>query len=608
VDIPSFLRACPPFDELEEDVLARVVRATSIEFFPAAQPILAQGGEPARFLYVVRTGSVEVLDGDQVVDLHQEGEVFGFVSLLTGEPPALGARAAEETICYLIEASTAESILATRTGASFLSRSVRRRELNLLEHAEPRADPWALPAGGLVTRSAVVVDASDSVRAVAERMAGERVSSALVRDGDRWGIVTDRDLRSRVLAQGRRPEAPVAEVATVPVLWRSDTSTVGEVLATMLERGIHHVPLADATGAVVGVLTDTDLMALERRSAFQLRYRIERAKDPEGAAELGRGVSAMVADLVEAGVEALEVAHVTSVTADVLTRRLLALGVERLGPPPAAWAWLALGAEARWELSLCSDQDHALVWAQDGDGPEADAYFARLAGVVTDGLEAAGIVRCPDGVIAADAAWRGPVDRWRARISAWSADPEGAMGPPALVLDHRVVAGTFDVDRTVDREIQAAARRRVWLRALARRAVLARAPRGFLREAVVDARGSHLPALDARAAGIGAITDLARVHAVRAGVRERPTVRRLRGAVAAGRLSEEAGSGLEEAFRLLWRIRSERHAACVRAGIAPDDLIDPRTLGPLVRQALKEAFRLIDRAQALLALELDLRR
>jgi CBS domain-containing protein len=608
VDIPSFLRAHPPFDELDEDALAQVVRATSIEFFPTAQPILAQGGEPARFLYVVRTGSVEVLDGDQVVDLHQEGEVFGFVSLLTDEAPALGARAAEETICYLIEAGVAGAILASRSGASFLSRSVRRRELTLLEHAEPRTDPWALAAGALVARSAVVVDAADSIRAVAERMAGERVSSSLVRFGEAWGIVTDRDLRSRVLAEGRRPDGTVADVATVPVFSLPDTATVGEVLAAMLERGIHHVPLVDAVGSIVGVLTDTDLMALERRSAFQLRYRIERARDPEEAAELGRGLPAMVADLVEAGVEALEVAHVASVTADVLTARLVALGVERLGDPPAAWAWLALGAEARWELSLGSDQDHALVWADDGDDPATDAFFARLAGAVTEGLEAAGIVRCPDGVLAADPAWRGPVHRWRERVAAWSADPEGPMAPPALVLDHRVVAGTFDVDEAFDREIRAAGRRRAWLRALARTAVEPRPPRGLLRDGVVDARGSSVAALDARAAGIGAITGLARVQGLRAGVRERPTVRRLRGAVAAGRLSEEAGSGLEEAFRLLWRIRFERHAVCVRAGIPPDDRIDPRTLGPLVRQALKEAFRLIDRAQGLLALELDLKR
>ena len=37
MDIPSFLRAYPPFDELEADALAQVVRATSVEFFPAAK-------------------------------------------------------------------------------------------------------------------------------------------------------------------------------------------------------------------------------------------------------------------------------------------------------------------------------------------------------------------------------------------------------------------------------------------------------------------------------------------------------------------------------------------------------------------------------------------
>lgn len=108
MDIPGFLRQHPPFADLTDEELAEVVRATRIEFFTPGQVILVQGGEPARFLYVVRTGSVEVLDGDHVVDLHQEGEVFGYVSLLTGEQPALTVRAHEETICYLIEPEVAE--------------------------------------------------------------------------------------------------------------------------------------------------------------------------------------------------------------------------------------------------------------------------------------------------------------------------------------------------------------------------------------------------------------------------------------------------------------------------------------------------------------------
>lgn len=602
MDIPSFLRAHPPFDELDDAALEQVVRATGIEFFPVGQVIMTQGGDPARFLYVVRTGSVEVLDGDQVVDLHQEGEVFGFVSLLTGERPALGTRAAEETICYLIDGEIAERILVSRPGALFLSRSLRRRERKVLEHVEPRADPWGLPAGSLVTRAPIVVTASDSIRSVAERMAADRVSSALVRHDAGLGIVTDRDLRSRVLAEGRGPERPVSDVASVPLLSLPSTSTVGEVLATMLERGIHHVPLADGAGAIVGVLTDTDLMALERRSAFQLRLRIERAPDAGSAAGLAAGLPEMAADLIDAGVDALEVAHVAAVTVDVLTARLLALAIERLGEPPTAWAWVALGAEARSERSLSGGVEGVLFHA---GGPEAEAYFAEVAAAVDEGLTAAGVGRSMRGP---GAGAPGTLEGWRARIETSLVGSGGDPPGHGAVADNRVVAGTLEVDDALLAIWRAAARNRDWIRSLGRSAVRPRPPRGFLRDAVVQAGGGSVPDLDVGLAGIGAITDLARIHALRAGVPEVRTVRRLRVAAAAGRLAAEAAAGLEEALRLLWRIRLEHQAGRVRAGQAVDDAVDPRTLGPLARQALKEAFRMIDRAQGLLALELDLRR
>jgi CBS domain-containing protein len=417
--------------------------------------------------------------------------------------------------------------------------------------------------------------------------------------------VTDRDLRSRVLAEGRGPDGPVSEVATVPVLSLPSGSTAGEVLATMLERGIHHVPLADGAGAIVGIVTDTDLMALERRSAFQLRYRIERAPDAGTAADLARGLPEMVADLVDAGVDALEVAHVATVTVDVLAARLLALGIARLGEPPAPWAWVALGAQARAERSLVGDLDGALVHA---GGPAGDAYFGQLAAAVDEGLAAAGVGRPSAGARPGDDAWRGSIDGWRARVEGWVADPDGGRALAPRVADHRVVAGSLEVDEPFDAILRAAARDRGWLRSLARGAVEARPPRGFLRDGVVEARGPSATALDVRRAGLAAIAGLARVQALRAGVQDPRTVRRLRGASAAGRIAADAGTGLEEAFRLLWRIRLEHQAARWRAGQPPDDAVDPRTLGPLVRQALKEAFRLIDRAQGLLALELDLRR
>src|SRR4029077_12073851 len=82
VDIPSFLRTYPPFDELTDDRLSTVVEHTHIEFYGRDQIILQAGGDPAQYLYVVRTGAVELVDEEQVLDLLSEGEVFGHPSLL----------------------------------------------------------------------------------------------------------------------------------------------------------------------------------------------------------------------------------------------------------------------------------------------------------------------------------------------------------------------------------------------------------------------------------------------------------------------------------------------------------------------------------------------
>ena len=607
MDIPSFLRRHPPFDDLDETALQEVVHATHIEFFPAGETILTQGGAPAQFLYVVRTGAVEVLDGEHVVDLHQQGEIFAYVSLLTGDVPALGVRANEESICYLVDREVAVRVLSSRTGLSFLSRSVRRRELSLLESTEAvlAADPWATPLSAADARAPLMLDASASVREAAERMTKERVSALLVRLAAGWGIVTDRDLRGRVLAQGRDETTPVGEIATAPVLMLEDSDTIGEALSVMLERGIHHIPITENGGQISKVVTDTDLIALDRRSAFRLRRGLDAAATAEAVVGVGRTAPAMIADLVEASADPLDIARVAAVTNDAITVRLIELGTESLGEPPCSWAWLALGSEARREQGVSTDQDNALAYDENGD----DAYFAALATYVNDGLAEAGIPRCRAGVIAANPEWRGSLSRWQERFRSWIEDP-GRAGSAfsGIAFDFRVVAGPLEVRPALDPIIRGAGREPMYLRHLAGNAVDHRPPKGFLRDAVVDARGATEVTFDVKRGGIGPITNMARVQALRSGFTDNRTVRRLYGAAAVGLVPDDDALALEEAFRLLWQVRLEHQASRIRAGAPPDDEVDPRVLGPLARQALKEVFRLIDRMQEQLAVELGIRR
>jgi CBS domain-containing protein len=612
MDIPSFLRMYPPFDDLDDDRLADVVRHTHIEFFPEGTVILQEFGAPAGFLYMVRRGAVEVVEAGEVVDVEGEGEVFGFVSLLTGASPLVTIRAQEDVICYLIDRDIGEEVMSSRRGMVFLASAFRRRDVRALEHVGSEAVDERRPTvGALVRRRPLTLPAGASIRQAAEMMAHEREGFVLLEGaGDRGlAIVTDRDLRSKVLAEGRDPATPAAEVASSPVLSVPGSATVAEVTALMLERGVHHVPVEDGDGGFSGVVTDIDLLAAEQHEAFRLKKDIELAPDRAAAIVAFRTVPDVASRLLDASVDPLEIAHVVAVAIDALTVRLLEVGWDELGDPPCPWAWLALGSEARQEQGLFTDQDNALMFDPVGiDEEEADAYFGRLGAFVNAGLEDAGIPTCRAGVIAGNAEWRGSPTTWQRRFDGWIEDP-GRTGSAftGIAMDYRPITGPLDAHLVLDEIIRSAREHHDFIRHLGAHAVSIRPPKGLLKDGVVLGKGTT-SRLDIKAVGVGLITNTARLLAVMSGLTENRTTLRLRDTTALGWLSEDEIQGLVEAFQLMWQVRLEHQSRCVERGVQPDDLVDARELGPLTRQALKEAFRMIDGAQDRLAALLGLRR
>lgn len=603
MDVATFLAGHPPFDTLDPERLRRVVAAVQIEHFAPGAVILQQAGAPARSLYVVRKGAVEILDEGLVIDEVGEGEVFGMWSLLGHVAPSATVRAADDTLCYLIDAETAEAALQTGAGIAFVAASARRRIDLVEERRTTSVDPRRFrPVGELVRRAAVTCEPDTTVSEAAERMTRERVSSLLIpADEGAVGILTDRDLRTRVVARRLSGDTPIREVMTPHAETVAAGDMAGEVLLRMLELGVHHFPVTGAGGRIVGVVTDTDLMGIGRDTPFALKSALERAKDPETVAGSLRELPRVVAALVDSSADPDDIGHVVGFAIDAATRRLLELAIAELGEPPVRWAWLALGSAARQEQALATDQDHAIAF--EGEASAAP-YLAKMAELVTWGLEAGGVPRCKADVMATNAALRLPLEAWTRRIDAWMRD-DTATGSEqiSIVVDHRRVAGPLDADPALDGPLLRADERPLFLRHLGRRALDARPPVGFVRDLVVEHRGEHAGTVDLKHGGIAIIGNLARAHAARSGVTAKRTLERLRGAEAAGSIDAETREGLEEAFRFLWEVRLRHHVERHRAGAEPDDFVDPHELGALARQGLKEAFRIVARAQKAFALE-----
>jgi CBS domain-containing protein len=393
---------------------------------------------------------------------------------------------------------------------------------------------------------------------------------------------------------------------THPAVAVQSDAMAGEVLLEMLDRGFHHFPVRGEDGRLAGVVTDTDLMGLGRHTPFSITSAIDRASDVDEVIAAAADLPSVVRALVASSADPVDVGHIVATVIDATTRRLLELGIARFGEPPVPWAWLALGSQARQEQALRTDQDHALAYqARAEDEDELDRAFAPLATFVTDGLAAAGIERCKGDAMAANRALRRSVDGWQAQFREWMERP-GATGSVlmSIVFDYRRVAGPLDVEPRLDEVVRAATAYPQFLRHLSRRALDDRPPTGFFRDLVVEARGEHAGRLDVKHGGITIVGNLARAAAISRGLTPKRTLERLRAAAGAGVIDDDLSDGLAEAFRFLWDVRLGHQVRQLDRGRAPDDFVDPGEVGPVARHGLKEAFKVIERAQRVLAADL----
>jgi CBS domain-containing protein len=589
LDVVRFLSAHPPFAGLDANALERVAQSIRVEYFVPGTVVIEQGGSPSAFVYVVRKGRVELVDIERVVDVLEEGELFGFPSLLSGEPPGYTVRVAEETICYLIEGEVARTVFAIPDGMRFLTVALRQRAGFVAEASGERTVIRNVARGHLVSASP-----DTTIRRVAELLTERSATAAVVLIDGRIGIVTDRDIRAQVVAGSVSPDEAVETIATVPARTVGPDELVDAALVRMLQLGVHHLPLVE-DGVVKGMLTDIDLLGHQRRDAFRLRSEIGRAPDVEAVAEAGLRVPDALAPLIRVGMDADHVGVVMAALQDAMVSRLLDLYIAEHGEFPAPFAWIALGSGGRREQGLVTDQDHALVY---GDGAEdSDESYRSLAEFVVEGLERAGVSRCTSKVMASEDGWRGSTSWWRSRIADWMGIPEDkAAFLTGLTFDGRRVAGDLDIEPLFAGAVELASADHAFINRLIHLLAEVKVPVGFLGGLVMTDDGEH-SGLDVKHGGVLPVTEIARIFALRAGSRATGTVRRLAAAAEAGLIGRNVADGLEEAYRLFRDLRVRHQLEGRENRRPPDELLDPVELGPLERRALRDAFRLVREVQ-----------
>jgi len=114
-----------------------------------------------------------------------------------------------------------------------------------------------------MTSSPTTIDSGTTVQDAARTMKSEDVGSLPIVDDDRLvGVVTDRDLAIRVLAEGKGGETAVGEIASKDVVTIDPQQTLEEAVRLMAEHQLRRLPVVEEDGKLVGILAQADIAKL----------------------------------------------------------------------------------------------------------------------------------------------------------------------------------------------------------------------------------------------------------------------------------------------------------------------------------------------------------
>ena len=635
--VKEFLKRFPPFTFLNEASLGMVAKGVEVKYFAQGEQLFRQGDPAQDFFFVLKDGSVQLTENregqERVVEVCDEGDVFGVLALLGQRPYILTAQAREDSLVYAVPVAIFEKILNENSrvslyfAAGFASgQVVVRSDLSQSQKARRDFTELSKDNGLMIFTGQSDLDFSTDVltclkgttilKAV-EKMADKGVGSIVIVDQNQYplGIITDKDIRNRLVAKQKSYETLVEELMTSPVMTKSKEAGFSDLYLTMVKNRLHHLIFTEdgsLKSRVTGILSDHDILLSQGNSPAVLINALMNTWDVSEMAKIRNRAEKLLKYYLENEVAMDFVATIISEINDIIIQRAVQLAVKKhsadhIEASKVKFCFLSMGSEGREEQLLRTDLDNALVFEDVAkeDLEEIQAYMLLIAQEVIETLFVCGFQACPADMMANNPKWCQPISAWKNYFSDWILSPnQQALLNATIFFDFRPVFGFKKLAEELTEHIyQEIADKNIFLNFLAKNALLNPAPMGFFRNFLVEKSGEQKDKFDIKLRAMMPLADMARLlvlsHRV-VGINN--TFKRFE------KLAElepnytelllEAG----KAYEILMRMRAIEGLKSGNSG----RYIHPEDLGKLQRQMLKNTFAPIDELQKIMRIRFQL--
>ncbi len=440
----------------------------------------------------------------------------------------------------------------------------------------------------------VTCEPGDDVVTVAALMAARSISGVVVcRDGMPVGVITDRDIRIELAERGGDVRGiPASEVMTSSLVTLRPEDYVFEAIYKMARHNIHRLVVVGEEGRLAGIVTDTDIIALQTNTPLYFTREIESAGSLDGLQAVNRKTAEMVQFARNAGAGTRDVVRLIAHFNDRITQRAIELLEEQEGIVlPAGAAFLALGSEGRREQTLRTDQDSAMVYADDLS-PADLAAVERFSVRLVEALVHIGVPPCPGGTMASNPQWRHSLSEWKQLLEQWISvlKPEHMVNF-GMFQDLRAIHGDPAFQHVLEDHIRDAVRRQsLFLPYVARNIVRFPPPLGWFGRLRVETEGKHKGKLNLKKAGIFAITEGVSLLGLEAGIMEGSTWEKIEALAERHVMPRQDLDRLADAFTCLVDLRLQCQLRLLAAGEKPSNHLDPQRLSTRDLDRLREAL------------------
>ncbi len=588
--VPGLDLAQPPFDLLDDAGRARLEAGVDVGFHPAGTTLI-EAGKASPHVHVILKGLVHAFQsdgagGEQRFADYGPGDVFGAWAVMAGRA-RLSYRASGECLTFLIPAEVFQRLIQDNPRfAAYFNEGLATKGQLSVSGADRResAELMVIRVGEAQLAPAERVGAATSIADATARLRERRVDCLLVEDPRHVepGIVTRTDLLDAVALQRLPLDAPVATLASRPLVCVGSGDVLFQALIDMTEHGVERVVVRDQ-GKIAGTLGIAEVLAHFASHSHLISLRLARARTVEEIASAAAGMTELIRSLAAHGARMTYLMGLVS----ALNGRVMAQIFDLVVPPAhrGQLCLLVMGSEGRREQLLKTDQDNALVVADDLDWPGLPGAMAEFSRA----LQQVGYPPCPGRVMVDNPHWRMTASGWQARIGHWQSHHGGeAALDLSIALDARPIAGNPALFAPVKAGLMALGQDEILMHHLGAATLIFDTPLTFFGRVRGDARGTDL-----KKGAIFPVVHGLRCLALRHGIAATGSVERCDALATLGVLPRELGRDLPQALSVFQRMRLDAQMATLEAGDAPGNHVDPQALRRLDRELLRDALHVV---------------